>query len=87
MTKEQRKRVARLSFGTRVAVRAAFKEWVEVAQREGYEPITGWSNFLAEVDHSALLSRLLSGLAPFDERPPTSHSYPDYEAAARMRDA
>jgi hypothetical protein len=77
---DRRARLRRLSPDTRYAIKAAFIEWVQIAQAEGYEPITGWANFLAEVDHSALLARLLNGDRPFAEKPPTRHSYPDYDA-------
>ncbi len=73
-------RLARLSPQTRYAIKAAFVEWVAIAQVEGYEPITRWENVIAEVDHSALLDRLLQGKRPFAEKPPTRHSYPDYDA-------
>lgn len=82
----RRARLRRLSPDTRYAIKAAFIEWVQIAQAEGYEPITGWTNFLAEVDHSALLSRLLSGDRPFAEKPPTRHSYPDYDAVRPRRE-
>lgn len=50
--------------------------WVTTRQIWGYaddHPITG-----AEVDHSALLYRLLRGLDPLPKPPPLRHSYPDY---------
>lgn len=34
----------------------------------------------ADVDHSALLIRLLEGKDPLPEPPPLRHAYPDYEA-------
>lgn len=35
----------------------------------------------ADVNHSALLHRLLSGKPPLDKPPPKSYSYPDYPMA------
>ena len=35
----------------------------------------------ADVSHSALLHRLLSGKSPLDKPPPKSYSYPDYPMA------
>lgn len=72
-----------LSPDQQVAVRWAIKRWVEVATREGYEPITEWRNFANEVDHSALLVRLFSGKDALPERPPTRYSYPDYDAVEK----
>lgn len=67
----------------KIAVRWAFKRWVEVALREGYEPISNWANFANEVDHSALLNRLMGGKDALPERPPTLYSYPDYDAVEK----
>ena len=67
-----------LSVDQRLAVLWAFKRWVYVAQREGYSPIIDWMNFANEVDHSALLSRLLSGKDALEKKPPTQYSCPVY---------
>lgn len=72
-----------LSADQQAAVRWAFKRWVTVASGEGYSPITEWTNFLNEVDHSALLNRLFSGKDALPERPPTLHSYPDYDSVEK----
>jgi hypothetical protein len=68
-----------LSPETRWAIRAAFKLWVQTAREEGYEPIKMWGNFENEVDHSALLNRLLLGNDPLEQAPPKAFSYPWYE--------
>lgn len=78
-----RHRLQRLSPQTHYAIRAAVVEWITVAQSEGYEPIAGWDNAVAEIMHSALLNRLLSGKRAFVERPPVVHAYPDYDAMER----
>ncbi len=70
--------LSRLSGDERLAVRWAFKRWVEAAQRDGYLPIRVWENFSNEVDHSALLNRLLGGKDALPESPSTEHSYPVY---------
>lgn len=80
LTPDRRARLKRLSPETQYAVKAAFIEWVETARAAGYEPIARWDNFLAEVDHSALLQRLLQGKLPLPVPPPKRHAYPDYEA-------
>ncbi len=61
-------------------------EWAVLAIREGYEPaIKGalheqgaWANLPVEIDHSALLKRLIQGKKPLEMAPPRSHSYPWY---------
>lgn len=63
----------------RAAVKNAFKEWVAIAQEHDYEPIKDWNNFVPEVDHSALLNRLLSGKRAYKFKPPVSYSYPNYQ--------
>lgn len=35
---------------------------------------------MADIEHSSLLLRLLSGKEPLDEPPPLTHGYPDYKA-------
>lgn len=67
----------------RAAVKVAFKLWVDVATHHDYQPIRDWGNFAAEVDHSALLRRLLEGKPPLREKPRTEHSYPVYPDEAR----
>lgn len=55
-------------------------EWLEVRQQfeQGTENRLGFPQLLADVDHSALLARLLKGKSPLPAPPPTSHSYPWY---------
>lgn len=63
-----------------LAVKWAFKRWVQVASHEGYKPITEWANFCNEVDHSSLLNlRLLAGYDALEEKPRTEYSYPVYD--------
>ena len=76
--------LAALTDEQRQAFRWAVKEWVRVAQHEGYEPLAAWTNHLPEVDHSALLFRLLAGKSPFVDRPERVYSYRDYDS---MEDA
>jgi hypothetical protein len=99
LTKEQRRRLARLSPETRWAIKQAFVEWVETAKAEGYGPISdkptlsmgdfgskqpGWYNFLAEGSSFWLCLTVFSqGRNRLPERPPTRHSYPDYDAESR----
>ena len=65
-----------------IAIRDAVIEWIRVARKEGYEPIASWTNAEAEVWHSALLYRLLSGDEPLEPKPPLRFSYPDYSEKA-----
>lgn len=62
----------------KISVKAAIdamSEWVRIRTSHGYRAeLTP-----AEVDHSALLRRLLSGKPPLPEPPPRSFSYPWYE--------
>lgn len=77
--------LAALTHDQRLAVRWAFKKWVQTGIKEGYMPMAGgqyyptnWANFGVEVDHSALLARLLSGKAPLSQKPCLIHAYPNY---------
>lgn len=70
--------LATLTEEQRRAVRFALKLWVQVATHHEYEPLRDWKNFGPEVDHSALLDRILHGKSPLLERPRTEHSYPVY---------
>jgi hypothetical protein len=51
-------------------------EWIRIRQDNGYGYPTS-----ADVDHSSLLFRLLSGKKALDKPPPTRFSYPDYALA------
>lgn len=66
------------AFDEQRAILDAIGTWITTAQREGYEPLSGWTNAYAEVMHSALLRRLLSGKEPLPEKPPLKYAYPDY---------
>jgi len=52
--------------------------WLEIRDRYGHH-LTTLSQLKADIDHSALLERLLSGREPFPEPPPRAFSYPWYE--------
>jgi hypothetical protein len=52
-------------------------EWIKVA-REAYKK-PDWLPANADVDHSALLMRILSGDKPQKNPPPTAFSYPWYD--------
>lgn len=58
-----------------------FKLWVQTARAEGYARMQAWGNFDVEVDHSALLGRILDGKLPLPKRPPLVNGYPDYSDA------
>lgn len=60
-----------------------FKLWVQTARAEGYARMQAWGNFDVEVDHSALLTRILDGKDPLPMRPRLKDGYPDYTAADR----
>ena len=78
MREKDAEQLENLTEDQRAAVKNAFKEWVQISHEEGYAPLTDWKNFHPEVDHSALLNRLLSGKRAFKFRPHISYSYPDY---------
>lgn len=50
--------------------------WMEIRVENGI-PVS-MDNLLADIDHSALLGRLLAGKEPFPEPPPRAYSYPNY---------
>lgn len=54
-------------------------DWLKVREEGGYSFPANADEFAAEVDHSALLRRLMEGKAPLPNPPPLSHSYPWYE--------
>jgi hypothetical protein len=57
--------------------RACFKHWLELRNSSAVPSA-------ADLDHSALLRRLLDGERAFKVPPPRAHSYPWYELAAGM---
>lgn len=66
-------------------VLACVSRWVQVALSDGYQhAIDGggdsgaWSNLPVEIEHSALLRRLIRGQEPLDLAPPRANSYPWY---------
>lgn len=63
--------VARINEETRVL--RAVGEWLTVLMEVGHRMPTA-----SDVDHSALLQRLLNGKPPLPEPPPRSFSYPWY---------
>jgi len=57
------------------------KQWLAVRiehQNAPQEVKDVWQQLTADIDHSALLGRLLEGKEPFDIPPPLSYSYPWY---------
>ncbi|MEE8607851.1 MAG: hypothetical protein V3S55_09610 [Nitrospiraceae bacterium] len=58
-----------------------FKLWVQTARDAGYARMADWGNFDVEVDHSALLTRILDGKDPLREKPVLKNGYPDYSWA------
>lgn len=70
------------------AIRQAIREWLVIRLEWDRERLTALLNgnmpivyqLLADVDHSALLHRLLSGKPPLPTPPPRRYSYPDYES-------
>jgi len=58
------------------------KQWLRVRiehQDAPQEVKDVWQQLTADIDHSALLGRLLDGKEPLDIPPPLSYSYPWYE--------
>lgn len=58
-------------------VAAAILIWIKTV-REAYER-PHWLPTMADVDHSALLGRILAGKAPLPFAPPIAFSYPWYD--------
>lgn len=58
-----------------IRVLGCVKRWLDIKNRNRGDMITS-----ADVDHSALLNRLLDGKEPLPEPPPLMNSYPDYNA-------
>ncbi len=58
-----------------------FKLWVQTARDAGYARTQDWGNFDVEVDHSALLTRILDGKDPLPTEPKLKDGYPDYSQA------
>ena len=60
----------------------AVKEWVrlriEHEARASEETKLVWQQLLADIDHSALLPRLLDGKEALEKAPPRAYSYPWY---------
>lgn len=54
-------------------------DWLKIRQEQGQTVPTNAEDFAAEVDHSALLRRLIEGKQPLPNPPPLSYSYPWYE--------
>ena len=52
--------------------------WLEIRQQEGKPFPISLFNLKADIDHSALLQRLLAGKEPLPHPPLLKHSYPDY---------
>lgn len=45
-----------------------------------------WVQLMADIEHSPLLLRLLSGKDPLPEPPPLAHGYPNYKAVEEDSD-
>ena len=56
----------------------ALVRWLKIRQENGH-PIHDAFQLEMDIRKSSLLKWLLNGNEPFDERPPTSYSYPWYE--------
>ena len=57
------------------------KRWLEIREKfEDRAKDRGFSQLRADIDHSALLHRLLEGKEPLPEPPPLKNSYPDYNS-------
>lgn len=56
----------------------ALVRWLNIRAQHGYEFSRDQYQFFADIDHSALLRRLLEGKEPLPEPPPRSFSYPWY---------
>lgn len=64
----------------------AIKRWLSVAGKEGYWGETGLVHFqqlCADIDHSALLRRLIEGKQPLPIPPPRAIGYPWYDIIER----
>ena len=59
---------------------ACLVKWLEVREQEGKPFPASLGQLKVDIDHSALLRRLLDGKQPLPHPPPLKHSYPDYEA-------
>jgi len=53
--------------------------WLEVREAEGHPFPDSVRKLKEDIDHSALLGRLLSGQEPLDDPPPKTMAYPWYE--------
>lgn len=68
--------------------RRQFSRWIRVRvehdQRKGrvIERMSeqDWGQLVADIEHSSLLLRLLSGKDPLPEPPPRAYGYPDYKS-------
>lgn len=56
----------------------ALVKWLEIREKNGYEFPSSLMQLICDMEHSALLQRLLNGKQPTEERPPKSFSYPNY---------
>jgi hypothetical protein len=80
MTRVDLDTLATLTDDQRGAVVMALLEWHDVASANDRHQAANWSNFVADVGHSAALHRrLLLGHALFVERPPVDFASPNYK--------
>lgn len=68
-TDKDRKFLSTLTYEQKWAIIHTFLDYNAIASKEKYVPLMSWTNFSAEIMHSALLQRLLSGKKPLEERP------------------
>ena len=61
-------------------LRAIMALWLKIRIANGYK-----NSAEVDVEHSALLGRLLSGLPPYKMPPPKINSYPDYKLAEQQQ--
>lgn len=54
------------------------KKWLEIREKYHSNFLSTPSQLRADIDHSALLRRLISGRAPLPDPPPLKWSYPVY---------
>ena len=52
--------------------------WLEIRTENGKPFPQSAAQLSVDIDHSSLLSRLLSGKEPLPEPPPLRYGYPDY---------
>ena len=54
-------------------------KWLEIREANGIKLPISITQLAADIDHSALLIRLLEGKKPLEKAPPKTFSYPNYQ--------